>query len=63
MQKVFATLVEHSNYWGARNGERKYIQWSNTILRGEDGSVTYVIGTGIDRTGEQQLEKELDGRW
>lgn len=29
----------------------------------KDGSVTYVIGTGIDRTGEQQPEKGLDGRW
>jgi PAS domain S-box-containing protein len=66
VKNVFATLVagattlEHSNYWVTRTGERKYIKWSNTILRDEDGSVTYIIGTGIDYTGHLMLEKELD---
>jgi len=54
VKKVFANLVEgtiplqHSNYWVTKNGERKYIQWSNTSLRDEKGEVIYVIGTGID---------------
>jgi PAS domain S-box-containing protein len=52
--------VEHSNYWLTRSGDKRYIQWSNTILRDEDGAVTYVIGTGIDITDQQRLEKELD---
>jgi PAS domain S-box-containing protein len=67
VKKVFAqlvagsdTLVEHSNYWLTRSGDKRYIQWSNTILRDEEGAVTYVIGTGIDITGQRRLEKELD---
>ncbi|KUG19330.1 MAG: PAS domain S-box protein [Methanomicrobiaceae archaeon] len=67
VKKVFATLVagsdtlvEHSNCWLTRSGDKRFIQWSNTILRDEEGAVTYVIGTGIDITGQRRLEKKLD---
>ncbi|MDD1672888.1 MAG: PAS domain-containing protein [Methanomicrobiales archaeon] len=66
VKKVFAALVadvttplQHGNYWVTKNGERKFIQWSNTILRDEEGKVTYVIGTGIDHTGYRNLEQKL----
>lgn len=66
VKKVFATLVagattlQHSNHWVTRNGERKYIQWSNTILRDQEGVVTTVIGTGVDHTSYRALEQKLD---
>jgi PAS domain S-box-containing protein len=56
VKKVFNSLaagsssLKHGNYWITKTGDRKYIQWSNTILKDEKGEVIYVIGTGIDRT-------------
>ncbi len=46
------------NYWLAKDGGRRLISWSNTALLGNDGSVKYVIGTGIDITERKQLESE-----
>lgn len=51
----------HENYWVARGGERRWIAWSNTALRGADGSIKYVIGTGLDLT-RVKLEEEARSR-
>jgi PAS domain S-box len=57
VKRVFASLaagttpIEHRNSWITKNGERRCIQWSNTILQDEAGGIVYVIATGIDRTG------------
>jgi diguanylate cyclase (GGDEF)-like protein/PAS domain S-box-containing protein len=37
-------------HWRTRDGELRLIEWSNTALTGSDGSVTHVVGTGIDVT-------------
>jgi len=37
-------------HWRTRKGELRLIEWSNTALTGPDGSVTHVVGTGIDVT-------------
>lgn len=50
---------EYVNYWVTKAGERHLISWSNTALLGRDGSVTYVIGTGIDITDREELEGQL----
>ncbi len=49
----------YENYWVAKNGRRKLIAWSNTALLAPDGSVEYVIPTGIDITERRQAEIEL----
>jgi PAS domain S-box-containing protein len=51
-----------SNSWVAKNGEQRYVSWSSTVLKDEDGAVTHVIGTGIDMTDHRRLEEEL-GRY
>lgn len=62
---VFASLArgnfpdEYENYWVTRNGERRLISWSNTALLNQDGSVQYIISTGIDRTQRKQAERRL----
>ena len=44
---------QFTNYWVAKSGERRLIEWSNTAL--VDGSVVrYVIGTGVDVTERKQ---------
>ena len=50
---------EHENYWLTKDGRRRLISWSNTALTDADGSVRYVIGTGIDITERKRIEKAL----
>jgi PAS domain S-box-containing protein len=50
---------EHENYWITKHGSRKLIKWSNTALPGPDGSVEYIIGTGIDVTETRTTEDNL----
>jgi PAS domain S-box-containing protein len=49
----------HENQWIVRNGERKTISWSNTVLRTSDGAIQYVIGTGLDVTEQKELEEQF----
>jgi PAS domain S-box-containing protein len=45
--------------WVARDGTRRLIAWSNTAFPREDGSVEYVIGTGIDISERREVEKRF----
>ncbi len=45
--------------WVAKDGARRLIAWSATAHVGEDGSVSHVIGTGIDLTDRQDAEIRL----
>jgi PAS domain S-box-containing protein len=49
----------YENHWLTKDGERRLIAWSNTALLGADGTVEYVIGTGIDVTERRQAEEAL----
>jgi PAS domain S-box-containing protein len=51
---------EYDNYWLTKNGERRWIAWSNRTLLDENGQVEYVIGAGIDLTGRRRAESERD---
>ena len=50
---------ERENYWLTKSGSRRLIKWSNTALTETDGSIEYVIGTGIDITDTRASEKKL----
>jgi PAS domain S-box-containing protein len=50
---------KHVNFWVAKDGGRHLISWSNTAVFGDNGSIEYVIGTGIDITERDALEREL----
>jgi PAS domain S-box-containing protein len=45
--------------WAGRDGARHLIAWSNTAFPREDGSVDYVIGTGIDISDRREVENRL----
>jgi diguanylate cyclase (GGDEF)-like protein/PAS domain S-box-containing protein len=45
-------------HWRTLDGELRLIEWSNTALTGPDGSVTHVVGTGIDVTEARQWSAE-----
>ncbi len=50
---------KYTNYWVAKSGERRMIEWSNTALLDGDGAVRYVIGTGLDVTERKQADDAL----
>jgi len=50
---------EYKNHWVTRDGRRRLMMWSNTILPDEHGGIEYVIGTGIDITEEEQTQQSL----
>jgi PAS domain S-box-containing protein/diguanylate cyclase (GGDEF)-like protein len=45
--------------WHTRDGKRRSIIWTSTLLRRDDGSVEYVLGTGIDATELRGAEERL----
>jgi PAS domain S-box-containing protein len=64
VQAIFEELrgghfpIEHENYWMAQDGSQRLIAWSNTCLLDAEGSVEYVIATGIDVEEERKRQRE-----
>ncbi|MDK2821816.1 MAG: two-component system, sporulation sensor kinase [Clostridia bacterium] len=52
-------LNEHESYCVTKDGSRRLIFWSNTVLCDNKGSVDYVISIGIDVTERRRMEDEL----
>jgi signal transduction histidine kinase len=50
---------EYETPWMARDGARRLIAWSSTILPGENGDPAFIIATGIDITERKRLEKAI----
>lgn len=65
VKEVFATMLagefpaRHESYLRTREGERRLISWSNTPLRRPDGSVQYLIATGLDITERHEAEERM----
>ncbi|MBD2682251.1 MULTISPECIES: GAF domain-containing protein [Nostoc] len=57
------TFQQHENYWVMKDGSHRLIAWSNTILKNYDGSVEYVVGTGIDITERKRTEQHLTAQY
>ncbi len=52
----------HENHWVTKTGERRLIAWSNTVLTNEQGTVKFIIGTGLDITQRVRAETALQRR-
>jgi PAS domain S-box-containing protein len=50
---------DYEGYLVRRDGERRLIAWSSTLLPGHDGEPASVIATGIDVTERKQMEKTI----
>jgi two-component system CheB/CheR fusion protein len=50
---------DYDAHWLTSSGESRLIAWSNTVLHDGDGSVAYIIATGIDVTERKRLEKSI----
>jgi PAS domain S-box-containing protein len=56
---------EEESYWLTRDGDRRLIRWSATILPGAGRAIRYVIASGTDVTERKLLERailEISGR-
>ena len=53
---------KYENHWVAKDGSQRLIDWSNSALVDDKGTVEYVIGTGIDITERKRVEKEIEQR-
>jgi PAS domain S-box-containing protein len=66
--KAFDDLIKHpknvvnfyTNYWVSKDGAYSLVDWTNNLLLDEDGSVEYVVSTGIDITAKQKALDELE---
>lgn len=50
---------EFESYWTTRNGGRRMISWSSTVLPGANGAPSYIIVSGTDITERKRLEKAV----
>jgi PAS domain S-box-containing protein len=63
VQAIFKELCsgqfpnQHENYWVTRDGTRKLISWSNTVLVDANDEIKYLIGSGIDITERKRAEE------
>ena len=51
----------NENQWVTREGALRLISWSNACFFDEQGSLTHIVGTGIDITDERRAEAALRG--
>jgi PAS domain S-box-containing protein len=56
--KSSAFPVELEGHWLRRDGQCRLVAWCITPLLGNEGSVDYVIATGMDMTERKQREEE-----
>jgi PAS domain S-box-containing protein len=48
---------KYENHWLTRDGRKRLINWSNTVIVDARGEVEHVIATGIDITERRQAEE------
>lgn len=51
---IYPTI--HENYWLTKDGVRRLISWTNTVLLDNVNRIEYIIATGIDITEQRQAE-------
>ena len=47
------------NHWVTKDGRRRLIAWSDTVLAADDQTVKWAIGTGLDITERTEAAREL----
>ncbi|CAM3905034.1 PAS domain S-box protein [Arcobacter cloacae] len=45
--------------WFSKTSEEKIFEWSNTLVKKEDGSMDYLIAIGIDVTEKEIIQKKI----
>ena len=47
----------NENCWLAKDGSRRIISWSNTVMVDDKGQIQFLVGTGIDITDRVRMER------
>jgi diguanylate cyclase (GGDEF)-like protein/PAS domain S-box-containing protein len=53
-------IKSYQNAWYSKSGESKMFEWSNTLVKKEDGSMDYIATIGIDITQDQEQKTFLN---
>jgi len=65
VREIFDSLAagdfpnRHENDWVTRDDGRRWIAWANSVITDPAGTITYVVGTGIDITERRRVEEAL----
>ncbi len=51
---------EMENFWKTKDGNLRFIHWTNSCLLDNKGNVSYIISSGLDITEKMANEKELE---
>src|SRR3984893_12612899 len=57
--RVEQSARDYETSWVARDGSRRLVAWSSTILEGESGTPVYIIANGIDITDRKRPGKAV----
>ena len=49
---------DYENEWLTRDGSRRLLHWSNSVLHDSDGKVSHVMALGYDITEQRESEKQ-----
>lgn len=50
--------TQRENHWLHRDGSPRLLSWRNAVLRDQAGRVQYIVGTGVDITGQREAENK-----
>jgi PAS domain S-box-containing protein len=57
--KTNTPTIENENHWVTKNGQKRLIHWYNSTLTSADGSIEYILCTGLDITERKKAENAL----
>lgn len=53
-------LKSYQNAWQSKSGELRMFEWSNALVKKEDGSMDYFVAIGLDVTQNEEQKAFLD---
>ncbi len=65
LQAAFKKIRASSNsntkecFWKRKDGKSRYFSWSHINIQNPDGSIAYIVGTGVDITEQKLAEAEI----
>ncbi|MCW3490531.1 PAS domain-containing hybrid sensor histidine kinase/response regulator [Dethiobacter alkaliphilus] len=52
--------VTHQNFWLTKDGAKRLVSWSNTVLTDDEGNVQFIVSSGTDITEQEQDRQALE---
>lgn len=52
-------VKSYKNSWISKTGEERIYEWSNTLVKKDDGSMDYIATIGIDVTQKEKIERQV----